>query len=115
MDKMTDKELDRLLGLASHPAPAADAAARAAARAMRDAEKSNVITFAPTQAPQRSTIGWLAALPLAASLAAGIYLGSAGLGAYVVPESLGGGALTEEEAVLSGIEDMEDLSDEDVS
>jgi hypothetical protein len=114
-EDMTDHELDQLLGLASNPVPANDAAARAAFSAFGDDQRSNVIQFGSKQKRQRPTIGWLAALPLAASLAAGIYLGTVGFGSYVLPESLGGGVVAEEAAVLSGVEDVEDFADEDVS
>ncbi len=117
MDKMTDRELDQLLGLATKPVPATDSAARTAARAFAQVGKSNIVAFAPKAKPSapKFTISWLAALPLAASLAAGVYLGALGSGSYVLPEILGGGAWTDEDAVLSGVEDMEELTDEDVS
>lgn len=117
MDDMTDQELDRLLGMASKPQAKPDAAAQAAARAFAQDAPSNVVAFTPRTSAQSqpSRIAWLTALPLAASLAAGIYLGALGSGNYLLPESLGGGALTEEAAVLSGVEDMEDLTDEDLS
>lgn len=117
MDKLTDTELDQLLGLATKPEAATGAASRAAARAFAQEGMSNVVALTPRHKPvaAKSTLSWLVALPLAASLAAGIYLGALGSGSYLLPESLGGGALTEEDAVLSGVEDMEDLTDEDVS
>jgi hypothetical protein len=114
MDNMTDKELDQLLGHASTPLLPDGAAKRAAARALGE----NVVAFKPKAVAANqntSTIRWLAALPLAASLAIGIYLGTLGSGSYVLPESLAGGATAYEDAVVSGVEDMEDLTDEDVS
>jgi hypothetical protein len=117
MDNMTDRELDALLGLASKPKAEPGAAARATARAFAEEGQSNVVVLQPNRKPMaaNSNLRWIAALPLAASLAFGIYLGAMGAGSYVLPESLGGGAIAEEDALLSGVEDMEALSDEDVS
>jgi hypothetical protein len=117
MENMTDKELDKLLGLASEPEIAIDAASRAAARAFKEDTSSNVIVLTPKGplVAANNNMRWLSALPLAASLAVGIYLGTLGRGNALLPESLGGGNVTEDQSVLSGIDEVEDLTEEDVS
>ena len=83
---MTDMELDTLLTGASPPNLPDGFAARLQAKLDKPAV-SNVIAF-PLRAarPAQSKLAWFAALPLAASLAFGIYLGAAGS----LPESLSG-------------------------
>jgi hypothetical protein len=74
-DVMSDTELDRLLALATVPAVPEGAEARLMARLAQVEAGETVVTFKPRQ---RRLVPWLSALPLAASLACGIYLGAAG-------------------------------------
>jgi hypothetical protein len=76
---MTDVELDALLAAASAPPPPLGATSRLIARLDGAAHNSS---------PPKSRLGWLAGLPLAASLAVGIYLGAAGDLSAVNPFSL---------------------------
>lgn len=112
---MTDKELDKLLAAASQPALPDGFAARLQAR-LEEPVVDNVIAFpqrSERPAPPRRM--WLAALPLAASLAFGIYLGAAG----TLPESLSGldTSLVSDagDALGLGIEDTESFLNGDLS
>lgn len=118
-DLMTDAELDTLLAHASAPPLPLGARerllARVAAETVPHAGAANVVPLRQPARP-RSRIGWLAGLPLAASLALGIYLGNAGgLDAYLpatANEMLVG--VSTDDAV-SGIEDIESFSEDDLS
>lgn len=106
---MSDQELDRLLTMASDPAPPSGAEERTMARLA----PSNVVAFKLKQAPSRSAISWLAALPLAASLAFGLWLGVVGVGVELLPLGLGGDAVaTADDGAFSGIDDVEVLSED---
>jgi hypothetical protein len=112
-DSMSEHELDRLLSLASRPKSPAGAEARLLARMGSADAPSNVIAFKPKQAPPQRALSWLAALPFAASLALGLWLGIVGLGTGLLPASLGGDATAAaDDAVFSGIDDAEVLAEE---
>jgi hypothetical protein len=77
-DAMTEKELDQLLTHATRPALPEGFAARLRAK-LEQAPVSNVIAFPqrkPASAPSKRV--WISAIPLAASLLIGIYLGTMG-------------------------------------
>jgi hypothetical protein len=108
-DSMSDHELDRLLALASKPAPPHGAEDRLMAKI----NSENVVAFKPKSKKAQSTISWIAALPLAASLAFGIWLGAAGIGTGILPESLGGDSVAAADVdVFSGIEEAETLAED---
>ncbi len=120
--EMTDNELDRLLTLASKPPIASDAQRTLLARIAADkpaTQIGNVVNFpiaAKKSSPVASPIGWLAALPLAASLAAGIWLGAAGQGTdYLFSVSDELASLTDSVDTLTGIDDAESLMEEDLT
>ena len=70
--ELDDHELDQLLKLASLPKPMANFELRLMQKIAADVQSNNVVTF-----PQRrKTALWLAAVPLAASLVIGIWLGA---------------------------------------
>ena len=79
---MSDAELDRLLALATRPPPPEGAEARLMARLAAAEAGANVVAF--RQKPRR-LVPWLSALPLAASLACGIYLGASGAADSYLP------------------------------
>ena len=114
--EMTDNELDKLLALASKPPPATDAYKALLAKVAGGQAASpafNVVNF-PAAAKKSSSIGWLAALPLAASLAAGIWLGAAGQGTgYLFNVSDELASVTDSFATSTGIDDAESLMEED--
>jgi hypothetical protein len=114
--EMTDHELDRVLAGARKPQLPDGFAERLQAR-LEQPEKSNVVAFPQAQAaaPSRRRV-WLSALPLAASLAIGIYLGAAG----GLPDSLnlfGSTATADATDTLLGvgIEDTESFLNGDLS
>ncbi len=108
-DSMSDQELDRLLALASKPAPPRGAEDRLMAKI----NPENVVAFRLKQKKAQSAISWIAALPLAASLAFGIWLGAAGIGTDILPESLGGDAVAAADVdVFTGIEEAETLAED---
>jgi hypothetical protein len=108
-DSMSDHELDRLLALASKPAPPLGAEDRLMARI----DTANVIAFRPKAKKVQSALSWIAAFPLAASLAFGLWLGAAGIGTEILPESLGGDSVAAADVdVFSGIEEAETLAED---
>lgn len=118
-DLMTDAELDTLLAHASAPPLPPGARERLLARVSAEPVArpvtAKVVPLRPPARPQ-SRVGWLAGLPLAASLALGIYLGNAGgLDAYLPAAAydLLAGASTDD--AVSGIEDIEGLLEDDLS
>ena len=116
--EMTDTELDKLLNLASKPPLATDAhellLAKITAR-QSDNPASNVVNF-PISTKKAKSIHWLAALPLAASLAAGIWLGAAGQGTdYLFNVSDEFASVTDSFATSTGIDDAESLMEEDLT
>jgi hypothetical protein len=83
MNTLSDKELEQLLATARQPEVPHGFAERLQVK-LESADATNVVTF-----PQRNTSGaarrlWLSALPLAASLVFGIWVGANGN----LPESL---------------------------
>lgn len=78
---ISDEGLDRLLALATTPAVNPDFQQRMMAKI--EAKTSNVLAF-----PQKQrTKSWLVGLPLAASLALGLWLGSSGSTINLLPTS----------------------------
>lgn len=113
---MTDNELDKILTAAHQPQLPKGFADRLQAKL--DAKpKSNVIAFpVRKQPPAQSRRMWLSAIPLAASLAAGLYLGAMG----DIPTSLSAfdSSLVSDasdQMVGSGFEDTEAFVNGDLS
>ncbi len=115
---MTDAELDYLLSHASAPPLPGEAKVRLLARleaAKSQAAPATIVQFRKAD-PQRSRLGWLAGLPLAASLALGIYLGSAGQDASLLPAAAYDVlSWSNGEEPLTGIEEAESLAEEEMS
>jgi hypothetical protein len=107
--EMSDLELDALLAKASRPQLPLGAKGRLLTAIAQD----KILAEAPSN---RSKLGWLAGLPLAASLAFGLYLGSAGVEGSVLP-SFAQDLLAETvlDDTYSGIEDVEALTEESLS
>ncbi len=106
---MTDQELDQLLDLAPMPMVPNGAKARLIAKTKATAK---IVAIKPRTKPNY----WLAGLPLAASLAAGLYLGVSGLDQTVLPgltEDTLVGALSEE--VATGLDDAENFDEDSQS
>ncbi len=120
-DPMTDAELDGLLSHASAPPLPLEAKVRLLARLeAADTEgpaatSATIVQFRKAE-PQRSRLGWLAGLPLAASLAFGIYLGSAGQDTGLLPAAADDVlSWSTGDEPLTGIEEAESLAEEDLS
>ncbi|MFT3672659.1 hypothetical protein [Aestuariivirga sp.] len=120
---MSDRELDQLLAHASAP-PLPDAARGRLLQRLAEEEakrpSSNVVSLteararrAAQQAPSSGRLGWLAGLPLAASLALGIYLGAGGtFDGYLTTSAYDLIAGNTSDTTLTGIEDMESYTEE---
>lgn len=107
-DMMNDAELDRLLHQATRPVVPLGAANRIASR---------VAQMELLQKPaQKSDLRWLAGLPLAASLALGIFLGTQGYGDDVLGATSSAAlATTLDSEFETGTEEAEQVAEEDVS
>ena len=114
MDEITRKRLDRVLAAATNPELPAGAMQRLLARLEED---DRVVALPLRNAAPAPVLRWTAALPLAASLALGIYLGAMGALDAFLPETVTGesAAGDEENADLSGVSEAEAYAEEDVS
>ena len=112
--KRFDRAIDIVLKAATNPELPAGAEERLLARLERE---DRVVTLASGKAAPGPVLRWTAALPLAASLALGIYLGAMGDLDAFLPETVTGelAASDEENADLSGISEAEAYAEEDVS
>lgn len=124
-DLMSDHELDQLLAHASTPPVADGARGRLLQRIAAEGRdeppspaSSNVISLSEARARRskpapQPRLGWLAGLPLAASLALGIYLGAGGtfdgLLSTSAYELIAGNT---SDNILTGIEDVESFTEE---
>jgi hypothetical protein len=110
---MTDKELEQLLKAVPQATLPKGFADRLQAK-LETAPASNVVSF-PTRksASPPSRRMWLSAIPLAASLAAGLYLGAIG----DIPASLASSLVSDasEQLYGSGFEDTEAFVNGDLS
>ena len=91
-------DIDRILALASTPQLPEGATDRLLARLARETE-GNVELFRPRPRSTGSVFRYAAALPLAASLALGVYLGAQGALDSFLPATLTGDVIT------TGLED----------
>ena len=112
---LSDRDLDSLLALASKPELPAGAANKLLQRLGPKPMIANVLPF-PAPAKKSGRLSWLVGLPLAASLAAGIWLGAMGQGTdYVFSMTDELASLGDGLNVSTGIDDAEDLTEEEVS
>lgn len=122
--KMTardEAELRRIVAFASEPEVPAGAQERLMARiASISAEElpdGNVELFRPRASRRSSVFRYAAALPLAASLALGVYLGAAGSVDFALPTLVTGDVATNLDADedLNGVSEAEQYSEENLS
>jgi hypothetical protein len=108
------RAIDIVLEAATNPELPAGAEERLLARLKGE---SRVVTLQSRKAQPGPVLRWTAALPLAASLALGIYLGAMGTLDAFLPETVTGelAAGDEENADLSGVSEAEAYAEEDVS
>jgi hypothetical protein len=99
------RDIDAVLSLASQP-PAAGSIADLMAR-LDDPAPSQVIKF-PARPRSRPFFRFAAALPLAASLAFGAYLGASGTLDFMLPSAVTGGVALNDDAPddLGGVDDV---------
>jgi hypothetical protein len=112
------KAIDRLLSLASAVAPPADAMSRLMSRIAEEPQGARVIAFSGGSVRPRSRIfRYGAAIPLAASLALGVYLGAAGSLDFMLPTSITGGVALNDEVPddLGGVGEADAYAEESLT
>lgn len=107
-DRSEHREASAVLGHASRPALPAGAMDRLMARIADEPQQANVIAFAPRPQPRRAAWRLAAAVPLAASLALGIWLGANGKMDFMMPSAVTGGVALNEDA---GVDDLGGVGD----
>ena len=110
------RAIDSMLSLATEPVPPEGAMARLLDRIASEPQPAKVIAFQPL-ARRPSLMRYAAALPLAASLALGIYLGAQGSLDFMLPTALTGdvaltGDITDE---LGGVGEADAYAEENFS
>ena len=107
-NRSDDRELRAVLGHASAPQLPAAALERLAARIAVEPQDAKVVPFAPRPRPARGLWRFAAAVPLAASLALGIWLGANGKMDFLMPSAVTGGVALNDDA---GIDDLGGVGD----
>lgn len=110
-----EQEIDKVLALASAPDLAEGAAARLMARIAVEPQAARVIPMAPHSPARGSPLRYGAALPLAASLALGVYLGAQGSLDFMLPNAITGVQSEEVLDELDVIGEAEDDAGESLS
>ncbi len=117
-DAAEAREIDAVLSLASSPGLPEGAPGRLMARIAKEPQENTVVAFAPRRAaPARSPLRYAAALPLAASLALGIYLGAKGTLDFMLPSAITGDVALIEDAPddLGGVGEADAYAEENLS
>ena len=118
-DAAEAREIDAVLSLASVPPRAEGAADRLMARIAAEPQESKVVAFAPRRtAPARNALRYAAALPLAASLALGVYLGAKGTLDFMLPSAITGSVALNDDAPdddLGGVGEANAYAEESLS
>ena len=105
---MTERDIEAVLSRASDPPVPQGAMDRLMARIEATPQEARVIAFAPRPRPRASAWRFAAAVPLAASLALGVWLGANGKMDFMMPTAVTGGvALNDDTPVddLGGVGD----------
>jgi hypothetical protein len=111
------REVDKVLRLASDPAIPVGAMERLMARVVAEPQDARVIAM-PQRAPvRRSPLRYAAALPLAASLALGVYLGAQGTLDFMLPSVITDDVAQYEEEPdeLGGVGEADAYAEENLS
>lgn len=113
MEKNMTDSIDRVLGLATVPELPPGAAQRLMARI----EADKVVQFQPRSPARRKIFRYAAALPLAASLALGIYLGARGTLDFALPAAVTGDVASNDDTPddLSGVSEAEQYAEDNLS
>ena len=112
-----EREIRMVLAQASVPPIPEAAVPRLLARIAAEPQQASIIPFRPRETPaRRSVLRYAAALPLAASLALGVYLGARGTLDFMLPAAITGVALNEEAIDdLGGVGEADDYAAESLS
>lgn len=110
------RAIDRLLSFASDPALPEGSAARLLGR-LEQPEAAAIIPFRPRSAPRLRVLRYTTALPLAASLALGIYLGARGSLDALLPPAVTGDIATTDDPLddLGGVGEANAYAEENVT
>ena len=113
---VAESELRRILALATTPEPPAGAASRLMARLDAVETTAQVVPFRPRATRRPSWFAYAAAVPLAASLALGIYLGAMGKLDTVLPAAITGDLAMsfDPDADLTGVGEAEAYAEEQI-
>lgn len=111
------REIDAVLSRASVPPIPEGAVSRLMSRIAAEPQEVSIAVVRPRQpVPRRSLFRFAAALPLAASLALGVYLGAKGTLDFMLPSAITGVALSEDEPDdLGGVGEADDYAAESLS
>ena len=112
-NELDDQSLDQILGLASKPDLSSDFEARVMAKLGGQAKVSAEVIAFPRR---KSPTAWVMAVPLAACLVLGVWLGASGDFSDLLPTSSTSSAMASADQLSpSGIDDIETLSSGDLS
>jgi hypothetical protein len=108
--------IDRLLSLASDPAVPAGAELRLMQK-IADPRSAAVVALAARRPPRAALVRYAAALPLAASLALGVYLGARGSLDFMLPPAITGDVAQGDDALdaLDGIGDIDSFAEDSLT
>ncbi|MGL4592432.1 MAG: hypothetical protein ACRCVZ_11345 [Aestuariivirga sp.] len=111
-----DPELRRILALATTPEPPTGAADRLMARLAAVETTAQVVPFRPRATRRPSWFAYAAAVPMAASLALGIYLGAMGKLDRLLPAAITGDLAMsfDPDADLTGVGEAEAYAEEQI-
>ncbi|MFT3989759.1 hypothetical protein [Aestuariivirga sp.] len=106
------RRMDQILALATRPMPSADFEDRLMARIEEPSAAIVPLPGKRTQVPEQGwSLGWIATIPLAASLALGIYFGAHGTLDRLFPSLVTGNvASADDDGGVSGLDDTLDLN-----
>lgn len=105
-----DRDIDAVLARASVPVLPEGAMARLLARAASEPQQqARVIAFAPRPRRRGGVWGYAAAVPLAASLALGVWLGANGKMDFMMPNAVTGGVALNEDAPVDDLGGVGDV------
>lgn len=107
-NRSEDREVRAVLAHASAPQLPTGAMERLAARIAAEPQDARVIPFAPRPRPAPRVWRYAAAVPLAASLALGIWLGANGKMDFMMPRTVTGGVALNDDA---GVDDLGGVGD----
>lgn len=102
-NRSEEREIAAVLTRASDPRLPAGAADRLMARIAAEPQAAKVIAFAPRARPRPSVWRYVAAVPLAASLLLGVYLGANGKMDFVLPNAVTGGVALNDDAPVDDL------------